>query len=197
MQHPSGAAGSCSRSLPACPSSVCPACCGTCDWVCCGAWHHSLVPVPSQAIRQPQGTRLFVASLLPRENDHCRRGAGGREGRHGAFGAAQLEGGFGRGLGTAESGTDLEGSALARILRDMGLCQQPLHSSLNVFALSDSWEGLEEEGPINICITPRRKRKRFYILQLTIIHNWGCKAQIYMWKKTGYSQIYSHEKPVW
>lgn len=140
MQHPSGAAGSCSRSLPACPSSVCPACCGTCGWVCCGAWHHSLVPVPRQATRQPQGTRLFVASLLPRENDHCRRGAGGREGRHGAFGAAQLEGGFGRGLGTAESGTDLEGSALAQYLEGHGVCANN-HYILLWMSLLWFWRG--------------------------------------------------------
>lgn len=196
MQHPSGAAGSCSRSLPACPNSVCPVCCGTCGRACCGAWHHSPAPVPSQATRQPRGTRVFVVSLLPRENDHWRQRAGGRGGRHSAFGAARLEGSCGRGLGTAGSGTDPEGLALARCLEGRGVV--PTATTFFFECLcSDSWEGLEEEGPINICITPRRKRKRFYILQLTIIHNWGCKAQIYMWKKTGYSQIYSHEKPVW
>lgn len=56
------------------------------------------------------------------------------------------------------------------ILRDMGFV--PTTTTFFFECLcSDSGEGVEEEGPINICITPRRKRKRFYILQLTIIHN--------------------------
>lgn len=64
MQHPSGAAGSYSRSLPACPSSMCPACCGTCSWAFCGAWPLSPALVPSQGTPSPvdRGVGHFPAT---------------------------------------------------------------------------------------------------------------------------------------
>lgn len=108
MQHPSGAAGSYSRSPPACLSSACPARCETCSWAFCGAWPLSPVLVPSQGTHQPRGQGCWSLPCCPVRmipTLTCGKGGSGGGGRqnpqHGALGASPLVGGFERGLGTA------------------------------------------------------------------------------------------------
>lgn len=107
MQHP-GAAGSYSRSLPACPSSVWPARCGTFSWAFCGAWPLLPVLIPSQGTHQPRGQGCGSLPCCPvRMITMLTRGKGGVRGGgrqnppHGALGSLPLVGGFERGLGTA------------------------------------------------------------------------------------------------
>lgn len=110
MQHPSGAAGSYSRSLPACPSSIRPACCRMCGWAFCRAWPLSPVLSPARDVPAPL-TRVLVIFLLPVRMISmismltcCKGGAEGgarQNPPHGALGASPPLGGFERGLGTA------------------------------------------------------------------------------------------------
>lgn len=85
MQHPSGAAGSYSRSPPACPSSMCPACCGMCSRAYCGAWPLLLELVPSQGTHQPHGQGCWSLPCCPVRMTPMlmcgKGGAGGGEGR--------------------------------------------------------------------------------------------------------------------
>lgn len=99
---------SCSRSPPACPSSMCHARSGVCGQVPRRAWPLSLALVPSRGTHQPcgQGCCSLPCCLMRRiAMLMCSTGGVGGVGRqnpqHGPVGASALVGGFERGLGTA------------------------------------------------------------------------------------------------
>lgn len=144
------AAGACLPGL----SSACPACCGMCRRAGCRAQPLSPWCPSADGRHAVPMDKVLVSPLLP----------GGRSPGGGRHGAARQRGGrvlWGEGLARLESGTDPEGMALAWSSKGCGVM---LIATAFLFEClcSSSRAGAEEGGPINICITPRGKRKRFF-----------------------------------